>query len=129
MASGSVNQFALPLREEEIAELMHEEEPRSSLFKLSLKDSISFKLLGYIKIGYLNRGVQGRQDVYIFKCKTHGLRIATPSGWSNELVCSACLEELKKDLNAKTGKSEGLDELSSVKELKKYLTKNNDDNK
>jgi hypothetical protein len=129
MASESVSQLTPPLKEEEIAELMHEGGPNYSLLKLGFMDSVSLRLLGYAKVGYLRRGGQDRRDVYLFKCKTHGVQIATPSGWSNKLVCSACLDELKKELDARKSISEGLDELSSVKDLKKYLTKNSADNK
>jgi len=128
MASGTVNQLTPPLREEEIAKLMHEERPQYTLFKLSFIDSISLKLFGYAKLGYQKRA-QARQDIYLFNCRNHGLQIATASGWSNKLVCTECLNEVNAELNSKIRHSEGLEELSSVKELKRYLTKNNDDHK
>ncbi len=129
MASGTVSQLTPPLREEEIVELMHDEKPQYSLFKLSFMDSISLKLLGYTKVGNLRRGPQVEQDVYLFKCKIHGVQIATPNGWSNRLVCPACLGEAHKEMELKSNPAVKLDELNSVNELKKYLTKNNDNNK
>jgi hypothetical protein len=129
MASGTVSQLTPPLREEEIVELMHDEKPRYSLFKLSFMDSISFKLLGYTKLGNLRRGSQVKQDVYLFKCKIHGVQIATPNGWSNRLVCPACLGEEHRDMALRSNPAVKLEDLDSVNELKKYLTKNNDNHK
>ena len=129
MASGTVSQLTPPLREEEIVELMHYEKPQYSLFKLSLMDSLSLKLLGYTKLGNLRRGAQVNQDVYLFQCKIHGVQIATPSGWSNRLVCPACLGEAHKEMELRSNPAVKLENLDSVNELKKYLTKNNDNHK
>jgi len=129
MASETVSQLTPPLREEEIVELMHDEKPQYSLFKLSFMDSISFKLLGYTKLGNLRRGPQIKQDVYLFKCKVHGVQIATPSGWSNRLVCPACLDEAHRDMELRSTSAVNLEDLDSVNELKKYLTKNNGNHK
>ena len=124
MASETVTQLTPPLREEEIVELMHEEKPLYSLFKLSFLDSISFRLFGYTKLGFLSRGLHDKLDVYLFKCRTHGIQIATPSGFSNKLLCTTCLIEASAELNTKITLSEGLDRIGSVTTLRKYLTKN-----
>jgi hypothetical protein len=129
MASETASQLTPPLREEEIVELMQEEKPKYSLFKLSFLDSISFNLFGYTKLGFLSRGSHDKIDVYLFKCKMHGVQIGTPSGWSNRLVCSACLNEANDELNSRISLSSGLDNNSSITELKKYLTKNSSKNK
>jgi hypothetical protein len=129
MASETVSQLTLPLREEEIVALMHEEKPQYSLFKLGFIDSISFKLLGYTKLGDLRKGPQVKQDVYLLKCKIHGAQIATPNGWSNKLVCPACLGEVHRDMELRSTSAVKLEDLDSVNELKKYLTKNNDNHK
>ena len=129
MASETVSQLTPPLREEEIVELMHDEKSQYSLFKLSFMDSISFKLLGYTKLGNLRRGTQVNQDVYLFKCKIHGVQIATPTGWSNKLVCPACLGEAHREMELRSTLAGKLEDLDSVNDLKKYLTKNNDNHK
>lgn len=129
MASDTVSQLILPLQEKEIVELMQEEKPRYSLFRLGFLDSISFNIFGYVKLGFLTRGSHDKIDVYLFKCKTHGVQIGTPSGWSNRLVCSACLSEANAELDAKINLSSGLENNSSITELKKYLTKNSSKNK
>lgn len=129
MTSGTVSQLTPPLREEEIVELMHEEKPQYSLFKLSFLDSISFKLFGYTKLGILSRGLSDKLEVYLFKCNKHGVQIATPSGWSNRLICSNCLSEATAELNTRIKLSEGLNNNESVSKLRKYLTKNSTKNK
>jgi hypothetical protein len=128
MASDTVNLLTPPIKEEEAVELMHKERPKYTLFKLSFMNSISFILFGYTKLGHLKRA-NARQDIYLFNCKTHGLQIAPASGWSNRLVCTECLNDVNAELNSKINHSDGVKELSSIKELKKYLTKNNDNNK
>jgi hypothetical protein len=129
MASGTVSQVAPPLREEEIVELMSREKPQYSLVKLGFLDSISFKLFGYTKLGFLSNGLHNKLDVYLFNCRTHGLQIATPSGWSNRLICTSCLLEARSEVKTKINPSEGLDKMDSVSTLKKYLTENARKNK
>ncbi len=97
------------------------------ILKLDFLDSIRLRFYGNVKVGTIMRGDEPT-DLYAFNCERHGLQLATPSGWSNRLVCEDCIKEIElqnmriAEEHAKTDKGS----LGNAREdqLSKYLVKN-----
>ncbi len=97
------------------------------ILKLDFLDSIRLRLYGSVKVGTIMRGDE-RTDLYAFSCERHGLQLATPSGWSNRLVCEDCLKEIElqnKRIAEESAKTDrGSPEHAREDQLSKYLVKN-----
>ena len=129
MASSSLNQQTVISKEEEIVTLVSSEDNKISILKLDFFDSLHLKLNGSVKVGTIGKHNGEKMDIFLFECKKHGMQLASPSGWSNRLLCSACLNEVKEaflgDINNKSI-SKSIEKSKEYSEpLKKFLNKNN----
>ena len=69
-----------------------------STTQLGLLQKMKIKLFGKAKVGIVKEdGWSSDMHLYAFNCRHHGIVYAVPTGFSYNLVCPICLEEVSND--------------------------------
>ncbi len=93
MTSATADPIVLQLSKNEILRLVRVSMFPISKFSFNLLNKLSFRVLGYTRVGSVSVNSNTHVPLYLFKCPIHGLQVSTPSGWDSKLICRDCAKE------------------------------------